>query len=592
MQVSDYIAKFLKESGVKKIYAVTGGASLHLIHSAKKQKGLQLVFPISEQTCAMAAEMHYRVSGNIGAAFATSGPGATNLATGICGAFFDSVPCIYITGQVSTTRSNKGTGARQIGFQETNSVEMFNKVTKFSAKVEKAKDIKFYLEKALHMAKSGRMGPVLIDVPDDIQRKIIDPKKLKGFVKKKSVNKKSQLFDTKKKIDQMFQMISKSQRPIIIIGWGVHLSNSYKEIERFIKKTKIPAVSTWAVAHALDYKYPLNIGTWGTHGTRYANYAVQNSDLILSIGSRLDTKATGTPINTFARSAKKIIVDIDKFEIKKFKKFGLKIDLSINQDCKKFLEQSLKTKLPSKKNDFERWKNQILFWKKKYPICHPKYYEEKEINPYVFIDQISNELKKDDIICVDTGCTVAWTMQAFKFKKGQRLFHDFNNTAMGWSIPAAISAAILEKTKRIIVLVGDGSLSFMLQEFSLIKKYNLQVSVFLMNNSGQSMIRQTQDQWLSSNYFGSSYQGGLAKIDFRKVINAFGINTSQIRYNSEIPKGIKKCLRSRQNFCEVIINKNKRVIPQVKFGRPNEDQEPLLPLDEYYQNMIIKPIKR
>ena len=177
MQVSDYIAKFLKESGVKKIFAVTGGASLHLIHSAQKQKGLQLIFPISEQTCAMAAEMHYRVSGNIGAAFATSGPGVTNLATGICGAFFDSVPCLYITGQVSTTRSNKGTGVRQIGFQETNSVEMYKKVTKYSAKVDKAEDIKFHLEKALHLAKSGRMGPVLVDVPDDIQRKIIDPKK-------------------------------------------------------------------------------------------------------------------------------------------------------------------------------------------------------------------------------------------------------------------------------------------------------------------------------------------------------------------------------------------------------------------------------
>ena len=229
---------------------------------------------------------------------------------------------------------------------------------------------------------------------------------------------------------------------------------------------------------------------------------------------------------------------------------------------------------------------------KKYPICLPKYYKEKEVNPYVFIDQISNELKKDDIIIVDTGCTVAWTMQAFKFKKGQKLFHDFNNTAMGWSIPAAISASILSKNKRIIVLVGDGSLSFMLHEFSLIKKLNLSINVFLMNNSGQSMIRQTQDQWLSSNYLGSSYEGGLAKIDFCEVVNAYNISTSKIRYNNKISKGIKKCLKNRQSFCEIVINKNKRVLPQVKFGRPNEDQEPLLPINEYYQNMIIKPIAR
>ena len=183
-------------------------------------------------------------------------------------------------------------------------------------------------------------------------------------------------------------------------------------------------------------------------------------------------------------------------------------------------------------------------------------------------------------------------MQAFKFKKGQKLFHDFNNTAMGWSIPAAISASILSKNKRIIVLVGDGSLSFMLHELSLIKKLNLSINIFLINNSGQSMIRQTQDQWLSSNYLGSSYEGGLAKIDFCKVVKAYGISTSKIKHNHKISKEIKECLKNKQSFCEVVISKNKRVLPQVKFGRPNEDQEPLLPENEYYQNMIIKPIIR
>lgn len=591
MQTSDFIAQFLKNNGVKKIFAVTGGASLHLIHSAKKKKGLELVFPISEQTCAMAAEMQFRVSGNIGVAFATSGPGATNLATGICGAFFDSVPCIYITGQVSTTRSNKGTGTRQIGFQETNSVEMYKSVTKYSVKIDKAENIKFELEKALHIAKSGRMGPVLIDIPDDIQRKIINPKKLKSF-KKQNNFKNKKLSESKKKIAKMWQLINKSERPIIVIGWGIHLSNSYKEIDKFIQKTKIPVVSTWAVAHTLDYSDPLNVGTWGTHGTRYANYAVQNSDLVLSIGSRLDTKATGSPINTFARAAKKIVVDIDNSEINKFKKFGLKINLSINQDCKKFLQDSLNFNSISKKKKFDKWKNKISYWKKKYPICLPKYFKEKDINPYVFIDHLSNELKSDDIICVDTGCTIAWTMQAFKFKKGQRLFHDFNNTAMGWSIPAAISSSLISRKKRIIVLTGDGSLSFMLQEFSLIKKLNLPINIFLLNNHGQSMIRQTQDQWLSSNYFGSSHEGGLAKINFRKVVNAFGIDTHQIGYNSKILDGIKHSLKKRQSFCEILINKNKRVLPQVKFGRPNEDQEPFLSENEYYQNMIIQPIKR
>lgn len=589
MQVSDYIAKFLKKHGVKKIFAVTGGASLHLIHSAKKLKDIELIFPTTEQACAMAAEMHFRVSGKIGAAFATSGPGATNLATGICGSFFDSVPCIFITGQVSTSRSNRGTGVRQIGFQETDCTKMYEGVTKYSAKVDKAEDIRFHLEKGLFLAKNGRMGPVLIDIPDDIQRKIINPKKLKGYKKNKLI-KSINIKDNKKKIGKMFDIISRSERPIIILGWGIHLSNSYKEVEKFINVTKIPVVTTWALAHMLDYTDPLNVGTWGTHGTRYGNYAVQNSDLILSIGSRLDTKATGTPITTFARSAKKILVEIDKSEIDKFKKFNLKIDLSFNQDCKKFLQNSLMFKYKPKKS-FDKWKMKILKWKKNYPICLPKYFKEKQINPYVFIDEISNFLKKDDIICVDTGCTIAWTMQGFKFKKGQRLFHDFNNTAMGWSIPAAISASLLTK-KRIILLIGDGSLCFTINEISLIKKHNLPINIFLLNNSGHSMIRQTQDQWLSSNYYGSSHEGGLAKVNFCKVIDAYGINTTVVKYNDKIRKAIKQSLKKKQSFCEVIINKNKRVIPQVIFGRPNEDQDPLLPVDEYYKNMIIKPIKR
>ena len=584
MKVSDFIANFLVSKNIKYVYAVTGGASLHLIHSAKNNKKLNVIFPVHEQTCAMAADAYSRVSHNVGAAFATSGPGATNLATGICGAYFDSVPVIYITGQVSTNRSKGSTGVRQVGFQETDCVDMYKSVTKYAYKISKASEIKYQLEKAYSIAVSGRKGPVLIDIPDNIQREDINPKKLKTYFKKNTALKKNQ-----KDYKRLLSFISKAKRPILVLGWGIHLSNSYKEVLKLIKKLKFPIVTTWAMAHILPHDHELKVGTWGTHGSRFANFAVQNSDLVLSLGSRLDTKATGSPINTFARDAKKIVIDIDKSELNKFKKFGLKIDLKINQDLKEFCKDFLQLKYQNRPV-YNDWYRTINEWKIKYPICLKNYYLEKDINPYVFVDYLSDLVKENRYIIVDTGCAIAWTMQGFKFKKNQILFHDFNNTAMGWTIPAAIATAF-EKKKQVIVITGDGSFSFMLQELSLIKKHNLNIKIFLLNNAGQSMIKQTQDQWLKSNYFGSSVKGGLAKIDFKKVVKSFGLYVGETRRQKVLKSDIRNFLNNNNaGMLEVIISPQHRVIPQVKFGKPNEDPEPLLPRKEFYDNMITKPI--
>ncbi len=584
MQVSDYIASFLHKKKIRHIYAVGGGASLHLIHSAKKKK-LNVIFPVHEQTCAMAADAHSRISNNVGAAFATSGPGATNLATGICGAYFDSVPVIYITGQVSTNRSKNKLKVRQIGFQETDCVNMYKSVTKYAYKIKNPSEIKYQLEKAYQIAVSGRKGPVLLDIPDDIQRAMINPPKLKSYKKKKNTFKRI----SKKKIDLIVKFLEDSKRPILILGWGVHMSQSYELIKKLVKKLKIPVVLTWAMAHIFPENERLRVGTWGTHGTRYGNFAVQNADLVLSIGSRLDTKATGSPINTFAREARKVVVDIDNSELNKFSKFGLKIDLKINNDCKVFAKALLKKKI-SINPKINNWFLTIDKWKKNYPICPDSYYKSQSVNPYVLVKILSKILKKNSIICLDTGCAIAWTMQAFEFKKNQILIHDFNNTAMGWSIPASIASAIYLK-KEIIVIIGDGSLSFMLQELSLIKKLNLRIKILLLNNRGHGMIRQTQDQWLKSNYYGSSVSGGLADIDYIKVANSFGLRTSRINNQNRLGFKIKKFLNSKTpSLCEIIIPTNAKVIPQVKFGRPNEDLEPLISRKELKNNMIVKTI--
>lgn len=589
IKVSDYIIKFLVKKKIKHVFAVTGGAALHLINSAYLSKKIKLIPTVHEQAAAMAAESYSRVTKNNGAAFATSGPGATNLVTGVSGAYFDSVPVIYITGQVSTTRSNKGTGVRQIGFQETDSVSIFKSITKYVVKIKNSADIVYELEKAYQISKSGRPGPVLVDIPDNIQREKINLDKVKKFYPQKIKKIKNQSLQIKK----LLKLIEDSFRPIIILGWGIHLSNAEKVSISLIKKLGFPVVTTWGAAHIIESKFSLNAGTWGTHGTRFANFAVQNADLIISIGSRLDTKATGSPINTFARGAKKIVVDIDQFELDKFEKFGLKIDLKIKADAKKIISNLLKIKIKTQKKQVNLWNNKINLWKTKYPIISKKYYYEKKINPYVFIKELSSQCKDDELIFADTGCSIAWIMQSFRFKKNQLLFHDFNNTAMGWALPAAIAGSLAKnKKKRVIAIIGDGSFQLNIQELATLIKLNLPIKIFLVNNFGHAMIRQTQDQWLKSKYFASSFEKGLPEVNFLNVVKSYGLNTTSCKYNADLRKIINKTINSKgAYFCNVEIDKKHGVIPQVKFGRPNEDPEPLLPRKEFLDNMITDVLK-
>lgn len=588
MKLSDYVAKFLSERGVKHVFAISGGASVHLIHSIAEASGIEFVCPQHEQAGAMAADGYSRVSGSLGAAIATSGPGATNLITGVCGAYFDSVPVIFITGQVSTFRMKGDIGVRQIGFQETDCMDMYKSITNYAVTLDKAKNIRHELEKGYFLAKHGRPGPVLIDIPDNLQREEVNPIKLKPFIPEDNP---MQYKPKDGDLERCMELFKESKRPVVVLGWGIHLANAHKKTRKFVERLGFPVVPTWAIAHIIPTDHPLFVGTFGTHGTRYANFAVQNSDLILSIGSRLDTKATGSPINTFAREAKKIVVDIDANELNKFKKFGMDVELLINSDAKDFVI-SMYTKIQDmKKVDVYNWLKQIKVWKQKYPICPHKYYQEEDVNPYVFVKALSRESAEGDTIVIDTGCTVAWIMQAFDFKENQRLFHDFNNTAMGWALPASIGACFALDKKPITCVTGDGALLMNIQELATVTKHQLPIKIFLLNNEGYSMVQQTQDQWLESKYYATSLEGGLTSPNFSRIAEAHGIRSITISKNYEIDETIKKVMNHNGPvFCNVMIKPEHRVIPQVKFGKPNEDPEPLLPREEFFGNMIIKPI--
>lgn len=589
MKLSDYIADFLSEQGIRHVFVVTGSAAAHIIDSLAKNPEIKCVCTQHEQGAAMAADAYSRLTGNLGAAVATSGPGATNLITGVCCAYYDSIPVIYITGQVATFRLKMDTGIRQLGFQETDTVDIYKPITKYATLIKDPKRIRYELEKATYLAVSGRPGPVLIDIPDDLQREEIDPDELKSFVPKPENKDLSKL---NKQVERCIQLFENAKRPVIILGWGIALAKAQEEAREFIDKIGFPVLPSWAMMHLLPSNHPQVVGSFGLHGTRYGNFTIQNADLVLSIGSRLDTHLTGSPITTFAREAKKIVVDIDLSELNKYKVFGMYMDLLIHSDAKDFLH-IINTKINGiKKIDISEWNRRIAEWKAKYPICPAEYYKQEEVNPYVFVKALSKESLEGDVIIVDTGCALAWMMQAFEFKPNQRLVHDFNNTSMGYALPASIGACFALDGQQIICVIGDGSLQMSIQELSTVVGHQLPIKIFLINNHGYSMIRQTQDQWLGSRYYASSIEGGLTFPDIVKVADAYNFKSMTIARNKELDVRIREVLDSDGPFlCNVEIHPEHRVIPQTKFGRPIEDAEPLLDRREFLKNMIVRPVK-
>lgn len=586
MKLSDYVAGFLKEQGIGHAFAVTGGASLHLIDSVARTPGIEYVCPQHEQGGAMAADAYARATGNLGCAIATSGPGATNLVTGIICSWFDSVPVLYLTGQVTTFRLKGDTGVRQMGFQETEIVEMCKKVTKYAVMVTDWKQIRYELEKAIHIAKSGRPGPVLVDIPDDLQRMDIDVSVLPGFTPLATEVPAPQSSD----LDIIVKHLGEARRPVAILGWGVRLAGAERDAIALIEQLGIPVLPTWPALDMLPAAHPQLIGPFGTHGTRYANYALQNADLVLSIGARLDTREAGSPYSEFARGARKIVVDIDPAELNKLPKFDMAVDLLVTSDAKQFV-QALRVRtagLPKLKID--DWYARIAEWKRKYPICAPEYRTEELVNPYVFVEALSAAAQPGEVLALDTGCALAWTCQAFQFKERQRLFHCFNTTAMGYGLPAAIGISFALGRKPVTCIVGDGSLQMNIQELATMVRHNLPIRLFLINNHGYSMVQQTQEQWLGGRYEATTVDGGLAFPDFAKVAEAYGIRTVTLAKNADIAAVVKDVYATDGPvFCNVEIAASHRVIPQVRFGRPIEDGEPLLPRAEFFANMIVEP---
>jgi acetolactate synthase-1/2/3 large subunit len=570
MKASDFIAKKLSQY-TNHVFSGQGGSVVHILDSLSKIKKIKIVPSQNEQGASLAADAYYRSSGKIGVVIATSGPGILNTLQGMACSYYDSIPSLYISGAPVLGSIKKNNKLRQLGFQEMEVADLVRSITKYSTRITNTKNINYEIEKCIHIAHEGRPGPTLIDLPDDVQRMEVLEKIQKSFKEKKNITKN-------KNIDKIEKFIKNSKRPIIIIGNGVKISKIENELYSLVNKYKIPYTLTWATADLYNSNNELNIGSFGNYATRHGNFAIQNSDLLLILGCRMNGTQIGSNPKIFAPKAKKILVDIDPAELKE--ENGLKIDYKINTDLKLFIK-SFAPRAKKFKID-KKWYTSIKDWKKRYPIITNEMYKSKNsVNPYIFFDKLSDACKENDIIIPDASANLVWCFQTFKPKKNQKIFTALNHSPMGYSIAASIGAALGSPNRKTLAIIGDGSVQMNIQEIENIKNLNLPIKIFIINNQGYGMVKQTIDTWLNKNYVGCDKNSGLSIPDFQKVFAAYGIETCEINNHNDLPEKIEYVMNcNKPIMCDVKVDPNARITPKLKPGSPLHDMLPSLPSDE------------
>ena len=596
MKLSDYVFSFIAKQGVKEIFSVAGGGSMHLVDSLGRNNDIDYIAVHHEQAATMAAESYSRTTNNIGVALVTSGPGGTNTITGVCGAWIDSIPIIIISGQVNTKSMIRDTGVRQFGVQESDIIKIVDSITKYAVTIYDPLKIRYHLEKALFLAKNGRPGPVWIDIPINIQSAEIEPENLTSFEPNIPDETESNN-DLNNKISQIVKLLKNSKRPVLISGYGIRLAGAKKEYKTLVENLQIPIIASSTTIDLIPNNNKYYIGCSGITGDRASNFTVQNSDLLIIIGSRMSIPQTGYSFEKFARKAKIIMVDIDKAELEKN---TIKVNIKINIDAKIFINEFLKYLNKEEiKLDFSKWNNICHNWKIKYPVVLPNYENSNKINSYYFVDKLSNILKKNVIVFTDVGMSKSSTMQAFKTKSKQRILCSSGNASMGTGLPGAIGACFANNRKKTICISGDGGLQMNIQELQTIVQYKLPIKLFVFNNNGYLTIKTTQKNYFNR-YVGSDPSSGLSCPDIKKIATAYGIKTDSISTNEEMNNKIEKILNEKGPFiCEVNLDETQPIIPKVMsekksdgtiISKPLEDMYPFLDRDEFNKQMIIDTV--
>ncbi len=568
---SSYIVDFLLAQNINKAFVVTGGACAFIIDEMGTNKNFEYTSFHHEQSAAMAADAVYRVDNSqIGVTVATSGPGATNLITGIACSYFDSIPSIHITGQVNSKESANYLNAnvRQAGFQETDIVEMVKPITKATKKVKDFKDLKDTLEEFYKIAISGRMGPVLIDIPMDIQQEEVPKNLINKIIIENNTNKEDTI---ESHIGDFFK---DSKRPLVLFGAGIGLANRQKKVIEWINSNNIPFVSSWNGMSYFNHKNKNYFGHIGVYGNRGSNNIVQNCDTLLVLGSRLDNRQRGGVTENFAPLAKKLVIDIDNDELNKYDEtysvlnFDLKkVDTLINKINFPELEKEWKDYLKKQKENY-LFKDISTF-----------YIDNQSLSPYAVTEQIVDNLPKDSILIPECGANLCWVYQSMKIVD-TTVFTAGGNSPMGYTIPAALGAKLTTPEKMVFGILGDGGFQMNLQELQTIQNLDLNIKFFVYNNFGYGIIKQFQDTYMDSRYEASGK--GYSQPDFKKIAEIYDFEYIKIQNINEL--NLKDIESKKRIIFDVILDPNTEIEPKLEMGRVINDQFPYQSQEEFIQN--------
>jgi len=592
VKVTDFIASYLSEHyGVDTVFMVTGGGAMHLNDSFGRHPRMKVIFNHHEQACAIAAEGYVRSSGKICVVNITTGPGGLNTLTGVLGQWTDSVPVLYISGQVrfdTTIASCPDLGLRQLGDQEVDITRVVSPIVKYASIVRDPTNIRREIDRAIAAAVNGRPGPAWIDVPMNVQGARVDPDTLKGFDGKAP---KSVPINEAK----LNEILGGAERPVIIAGHGIRLAKAIESLRYLLDEVAIPVVTTFNGYDLIESAHPNFVGRVGTIGDRAGNFAVQNSDLLLCIGTRNNIRQVGYNYQSFARAAVKVVVDIDPAELEKT---TLLPDMKVATDAGDFLKVLIASCSRMPRDRWSEWLHWCRQRKERYPVVLQEYRDSSDLNPYLFIEELTKRLKAEDLIVAGNGTACVALFQAGIVKKGQRSFWNSGCAAMGYDLPAAIGAAVANPGRMVVCLAGDGSLQLNLQELATLVGNNLEVKLFVLNNGGYISIKQTQMNFFGKPLIGCDKSSGLFFPRLSSLAQAydlryFSITRDNIADLDEVLRAPGPCI------CEVMLPPDYRFSPKSSsekkpdgriVSKPLEDLAPFLEREEFMSNMIIAPL--
>src|SRR5208283_4747433 len=609
MKVADYVMSFVAQQGVKHVFLLTGGGAMHLNDALARCGDLTFVCNHHEQASAIAAENYSKATNNLGVALVTTGPGGTNAITGVVGAWLDSTPMLVISGQVKRADrmyrpDGTSLGVRQRGSQEVDIVSLVKPITKYAVTIEDPQSIRYHLEKAVHLARTGRPGPVWIDIPIDVQAAPIETDTMRGF-DPAELSQHSQ-DDLATKVRDLIDRLNRAERPFIFAGNGVRVSGAAAAFEKLVRVLNVPVGLTWLAMDLLDDDDPLLVGRPGTVASRGANFALQNADFVLVIGTRLDPPLMGWDPRQFARGAYKTVVDIDPAELRKLE--GA-IDNPICADARTFIDHMLQQGRSVPNKDRTAWLQRCQDWKARYPLVLPEHRAPGLVSVYHLAEIIGQEAGPNDrVVSGSSGSAIEVFLLAYRARKGRRVFHTAGLGAMGYGIPASIGVCLGSGGKKTICVDGDGGLQLNIQELATIAHLQLPIKLFVLNNQGYASIRATQKNYFGGANIGCDSSTGVSIPDYRKVARAYGLKTAVIEgqgtdpsdVRTDLRAAVRKVLRSRGPVvCDVHIIPYEIRAPRVTsiqradgsfLSKPLEDLWPFLDRDEFARSMIVEPV--